>query len=118
MQSLGRSYDPSFVDHTSNEPSPHPAENPPDCPRCGAGMVLRTARRGTNEGNQFWGCPTFPKCRGVVPVAGPEAAVSGADAEPAAPDANGDRSVNERRRWRDKLATAAIGTEKTVDKIR
>ncbi len=35
------------------------------CPRCGRKMVLRTARRGPNEGGQFWGCAGFPKCRAV-----------------------------------------------------
>lgn len=33
------------------------------CPKCGGGMVLHTARRGANEGNQFWGCSAYPKCR-------------------------------------------------------
>lgn len=37
----------------------------PSCPQCGAPMVLRTAKRGTNAGQQFWGCSTFPKCRGT-----------------------------------------------------
>lgn len=36
------------------------------CPRCGREMVLRTARRGPNEGRRFWGCEGFPKCRAVV----------------------------------------------------
>lgn len=36
------------------------------CPRCGATMVLRTAKKGDNAGKQFWGCTAFPKCRGVV----------------------------------------------------
>ncbi len=46
-----------------------------------------------------------------------EAAETDADAELAAPDTNGDRSVKEGRRWRDKFAKAAIGTVKTVDKV-
>jgi predicted RNA-binding Zn-ribbon protein involved in translation (DUF1610 family) len=36
------------------------------CPKCGAEMVLRTARRGANAGNQFWGCSNFPKCRQIL----------------------------------------------------
>ena len=99
-------------------------------------MVLRTARRGANQGNQFWGCSTFPKCRNVValesseatasgvegpsaPVPEPsnaaEAAEPGADAEPLPPDAPA--SGNERRRLRDKLAGAAVGAFKTYDKV-
>ncbi len=33
------------------------------CPRCGCQLVLRTARKGANAGNQFYGCSNFPKCR-------------------------------------------------------
>jgi len=33
------------------------------CPRCGSALVLRTAKKGDNAGNQFYGCSAFPKCR-------------------------------------------------------
>jgi len=33
------------------------------CPRCGSPLVLRTAKKGDNAGNQFYGCSAFPKCR-------------------------------------------------------
>ncbi len=33
------------------------------CPKCGAPMVKRTGPRG-----EFWGCSTFPKCRGTRPI--------------------------------------------------
>ncbi len=39
----------------------HPTER--ICPRCGAQLVLRTAKNGANAGNQFYGCSAFPKCR-------------------------------------------------------
>lgn len=45
-----------------------PLSPSPACPRCGTTMVLRTAKQG---GNPFWGCPTFPKCRGVIAIQGP-----------------------------------------------
>lgn len=35
----------------------------PVCPKCGSAMVKRRAKRGTQAGNQFWGCSAFPKCR-------------------------------------------------------
>ncbi|MFQ2107853.1 nuclease-related domain-containing protein [Aeromonas rivipollensis] len=38
----------------------------PTCPRCGNTMVLRTASRGENRGNQFWGCRGYPTCRGML----------------------------------------------------
>ncbi len=40
------------------------------CPACGAEMILRTAKRGSNAGNQFWGCSSYPKCRSTQPVRG------------------------------------------------
>jgi hypothetical protein len=40
-------------------------EATPHCPKCGNGMVLRTAKNGPNQGEQFWGCPDYPRCRGV-----------------------------------------------------
>lgn len=36
------------------------------CPKCGAEMVLREAKKGQNAGSKFWGCSHFPKCRAVV----------------------------------------------------
>lgn len=36
------------------------------CPRCGAGMVRRTARSGPNEGRSFLGCSGYPACRYIV----------------------------------------------------
>jgi len=32
------------------------------CPRCGSELVLRTAKKGDNAGQQFYGCSKFPKC--------------------------------------------------------
>jgi restriction system protein len=40
----------------------------PDCPRCGAEMVMRTARHGANAGEKFWGCSSFPNCRGTQAI--------------------------------------------------
>jgi restriction system protein len=46
------------------------AAGQPGCPQCGAGMVRRIARTGSNAGGSFWGCSTFPACRGVRQVDG------------------------------------------------
>jgi restriction system protein len=43
-------------------------EATPTCPRCGEVMVRRMARQGRSAGKPFWGCPTFPKCRGTAPI--------------------------------------------------
>jgi len=34
-----------------------------NCPECGGTLTLRTAKKGPNAGNKFWGCTAFPKCR-------------------------------------------------------
>lgn len=53
------------VKHVRNivEQKQQQAENA--CPKCGRPMVLRTAKSGENQGNQFWGCSGFPRCRAV-----------------------------------------------------
>lgn len=33
------------------------------CPKCGKSLILRTAQRGENRGQQFWGCVGFPGCK-------------------------------------------------------
>lgn len=40
------------------------------CPKCGAKMVLRTAKKGQNSGEKFWGCSAFPKCKAIKPYNG------------------------------------------------
>lgn len=47
---------------------PEPLQGRPRCPRCGEWMLLRTTRRGQSRGEQFWGCPRFPTCRGLLPT--------------------------------------------------
>lgn len=40
----------------------------PNCPKCGAPMVLREVKKGQNAGKKFWGCTKFPQCRGIMNV--------------------------------------------------
>ena len=44
-----------------------PADTPsvPGCPTCSKPMVKRTAKRGANAGEEFWGCSAYPGCRGT-----------------------------------------------------
>ncbi len=46
------------------------------CPRCASPMVVRTAGRGRYEGQQFWGCSTYPKCKAVVAIERQEASAA------------------------------------------
>jgi hypothetical protein len=45
------------------------AGQPPACPTCGVPMVRRTAQRGAHAGREFYGCPNYPQCRQMLPVA-------------------------------------------------
>ena len=36
------------------------------CPKCGAPMVRREAKRGVHAGNVFYGCSNYPKCRCII----------------------------------------------------
>ncbi len=40
----------------------------PLCPKCGNEMVLRTVKSGSNQVKQFWGCPDYPRCRGILKI--------------------------------------------------
>ena len=39
------------------------ADNTMICPSCGGKLILRTAKKGPNEGNQFYGCSNYPNCK-------------------------------------------------------
>lgn len=43
-----------------------PAAAVPLCPKCGAAMVLRSSKKVGAAGKAFWGCSTFPGCRGIL----------------------------------------------------
>ena len=46
--------------------SPHVATpTTPACPLCTHPMKKRTAKVGSRAGSYFWGCSTFPRCRGT-----------------------------------------------------
>lgn len=36
------------------------------CPKCESRMVLRTAKKSSAAGKQFWGCSSFPKCHYIL----------------------------------------------------
>ena len=57
--------DASLEANYSSPQAESKASTPLTCPKCGNNMALRTAKREPYAGNQFWGCTTFPKCRGT-----------------------------------------------------
>lgn len=40
----------------------------PSCPKCNSAMIERIAKKGTQQGQAFYGCSQFPKCRGTVNI--------------------------------------------------
>ena len=56
------------VNHVKNIVAEKENSHSVTCPQCGKSMVLRVARKGQNMGKKFWGCTSFPKCKGVVSV--------------------------------------------------
>jgi ssDNA-binding Zn-finger/Zn-ribbon topoisomerase 1 len=55
------------------KPTPPPqsasaAQTTKICPRCQSPLVEREAKKGTNVGNRFLGCSSFPKCRHIEAI--------------------------------------------------
>ena len=48
--------------------SPDSSNAIPPCPECGKPMVLRTAQKGKSAGKQFWGCSSYPDCKGLLDI--------------------------------------------------
>jgi len=61
-------YDSDLYSDSREVPKDLPSEadepdGPPQCPKCGSGMVDRNGPHG-----RFWGCKRFPDCRGTRPI--------------------------------------------------
>ena len=50
-------------DSEVNVETPIETEEQISCPKCGAPLVMRVAKKGENAGRNFYGCSSFPKCR-------------------------------------------------------
>lgn len=70
IEALPAETDEDDKEQLSNEAAePEQQEMPelePLCPICSQKMIKRTAKKGKNAGNTFWGCSKFPSCRGVI----------------------------------------------------
>lgn len=70
--------DPSFATRRAHIQNVKQNHNPrsyaqdqspaPSCPNCGKQMVMRKTKHGPHTGKMFWGCPSFPECRGFVSI--------------------------------------------------
>jgi ATP-dependent DNA helicase RecQ len=90
--SPGRIEDPT---HGKSAGASEGAGNGPPCPTCGGPMAKRTARRGRGAGGEFWGCASFPACRGTVSIVDEVGGLGGSTGhgagQVAAPDELGSR---------------------------
>lgn len=68
VQQPGGSRPTAPVQRPVESPTSSPPESGPLCPTCSSAMVQRTARRGANAGNAFWGCTGYPGCKGTRPI--------------------------------------------------
>ena len=71
---LNSNYSVKF-DIDDNEVSIEQKTDVPACPQCGAAMVKRSVKVGKNIGKEFWGCATYPKCKGILNFNGDESEV-------------------------------------------
>jgi len=60
--------EPSIIEQVNAPVVSDMSDNIPACPRCHSKMIERVAKKGAREGQAFYGCSQFPKCRGVVNV--------------------------------------------------
>ncbi|MGA4440501.1 NERD domain-containing protein [Psychrobacter pocilloporae] len=63
-------YEPQVEEPEMLKATDHDAniDQAPTCPRCNGEMVKRVAKNGARQGQSFYGCAQFPKCRGVVSI--------------------------------------------------
>ena len=47
---------------------PQGDQTSPLCPTCREPLVMRTASKGSQRGQQFWGCQNYPTCRLTLPI--------------------------------------------------
>jgi len=59
---------PQTLSPTHNPASLAMQGSNPSCPSCGSTMAKRKARRGANVGGEFWGCVTYPACKGTQSI--------------------------------------------------
>lgn len=62
-----------IIQRVAKRHRPPPPQTPagvtgPNCPKCGSPSTLRSAKA---TGEKFWGCTSFPQCRGTSPYIEP-----------------------------------------------
>ena len=68
IQNIQSKYHEPVSAKTAVQSTPVQKETIKVCPRCGKNMVLRTAKKGANAGQRFYGCSNYPNCRYIEKV--------------------------------------------------
>lgn len=68
IQNIQSKYHEPVSAKTTIQSTPVQKETIKVCPRCGKNMVLRTAKKGANAGQQFYGCSNYPQCRYIEKI--------------------------------------------------
>lgn len=68
IQNIQSKYHEPVSAKTTIQSTPVQKETIKVCPRCGKNMVLRTTKKGTNAGQQFYGCSNYPHCRYIEKI--------------------------------------------------
>lgn len=66
IENINKKFKPAEKPQTfKNEVQAAPQDSSLICPSCGGTLKLRSAKKGNNAGNSFYGCSNYPKCRYV-----------------------------------------------------
>lgn len=60
-----------IVPHLSQQPATRlrvSGDTNPQCPKCNVPMIKRVAKKGDAQGQVFFGCPNYPKCREIARI--------------------------------------------------
>lgn len=68
IQNIQSKYHEPVSARTMIQSTPVQKETTKVCPRCGKNIVLRTAKKGANAGQQFYGCSNYPHCRYIEKI--------------------------------------------------
>lgn len=68
IQNIQSKYHEPVSAKTTVQSTPVQKETIKVCPRCGKNMILRTAKKGTNAGQRFYGCSNYPHCRYIEKI--------------------------------------------------
>ncbi len=66
-QQISEQVQQAIGERAASKKSEKHQQGTPICPKCDSPMVLRTAKKGDQKGEDFWGCSNYPRCRQMLP---------------------------------------------------